>query len=646
VVGLVVLVGVGVFAARKIQRDPEIKLLLPEGGAEWIRLRLDEGPKVRGLESFTAAFRTRFEVASVPKQAFLEVRAFRYAVVFLDGKSINASHEDPEDWKRRFAFDLAPHLVPGKHELVLSVLNSKGPPAVLAHCAALGIRTGRGWEATDHDREGWVPAVLADDPQTNTIGGELPRADRVLLGLAPLLAPLFVVVFAWSFALGGADAGPPWLRRATPSASAVRWLVLAAWAVLAANNVAKLPYGVGYDVDGHLQYVLYIIRKGGIPLANQGWQMFQTPFYHLVNVPLYVVFTRIFGPIEVTHALRVVPILCAALQIELCYRMLAKLHPEREDLQILGTLLGGLLPIGLYMSQNLANEPLMALLASFVLLLCFSLLREPARRWGPQGFVLLGLLWGLAVLTKVTALLMLPMLVLLVGYAAWLHISPPQRALRSAALRIGVVLGVASLVCGWYFVRNWLVLGAPFVGGWDESRGYIWWQEPGYRTIRQFVSFGPALFHPVYSAVQGFWDGFYSTLWLDGYMGSMVELDFSPAWNLDWLLAGTWLGLLPTAALFAGAAVILAAPRRFARSGELFALLWLATLVLAMLQLALWLSSFSTVKASYTLGGLLAYAAIGTRGFEILARHRLVRAFVCGGMACWALTVYAAYFVV
>jgi hypothetical protein len=159
------------------------------------------------------------------------------------------------------------------------------------------------------------------------------------------------------------------------------------------------------------------------------------------------------------------------------------------------------------------------------------------------------------------------------------------------------------------------------VGGWDESRGYIWWQEPGYRTIHQFVSFGPALFHPVYSAVQGFWDGFYSTLWLDGYIGSMVDFDFSPAWNLDWLLAGTWLGLLPTAALLAGAAAILAAPRRSARSGELFALLWLATLVLAMLQLALWLSSFST-------------------------GHRLARAFVCGGMACWALTVYAAYFVI
>jgi hypothetical protein len=190
------------------------------------------------------------------------------------------------------------------------------------------------------------------------------------------------------------------------------------------------------------------------------------------------------------------------------------------------------------------------------------------------------------------------------------------------------------------------VLGAPVVGGWDPSRGYVWWQEPGYRTIDQFLSFGAALTYPVYSAVHGFWDGFYSTLWLDGYAGSAVEFELSPLWNFDFLLASAWLSLLPSAALVIGAGAILVRPRRSARSGDLFALLWLVTMVLAMLLLTLRVASFSTIKASYTLAGLSCYALVGARGFEVLMRGPISRALVFGGMACWAVAVLAAYFVV
>jgi hypothetical protein len=146
--------------------------------------------------------------------------------------------------------------------------------------------------------------------------------------------------------------------------------------------------------------------------------------------------------------------------------------------------------------------------------------------------------------------------------------------------------------------------------------------------------------------VHGFWDGFYSTLWLDGFAGSAVEFGTSPSWNMGFLLSGAWLGLLPTAALLVGAGAILATPARSARSGELFALLWLATLVAAMALLALRIASFSTIKASYTLAALGGYAAVGARGFEVLLRGRVLRALVFAGMACWSLAVLAAYFVV
>jgi hypothetical protein len=626
-------------------RDPAVKLLRPEGGARWIRRPWAEGPAFRGDEYFAAAFRTRFEVAGASERAILRIRAFRHVQVFLDGREIAASPGDLDRWKEPLEIDLAPGLAPGPHELFLSVVNTTGPPLVLATCDALGIRTGPAWETRGHRDPGWQRAVDADSPQANTVGAKLPRVDRAFFARAPVFLSAFVLVAGWTLALGSPGPRGAWLRRATPTASGVRWLVLGAWAVLAARNVHALPYGLGYDVDGHLQYIEYIVRKGGIPLADQGWQMFQAPLYHLVSAPLYLGFRRLLGPIEAAHALRVVPLLCGALQVELCYRILRRLHPRREDLQALGTVLGGLLPINVYLSQNLANEPLMALFSSALILVSLELLRDPGARWRTGTFVLLGTLLGLAALTKTSAVLLFPVLALLLATAAVLRFgsrAAPRRTLSALAL----VVGPAALVCGWYYARNWWLLGSPFVGGWDESRGYVWWQEPGYRTIRHFLSFGAALSYPVYSAVHGFWDGFYSTLWLDGYMGSTVDFDASPVWNVDFLLSSAWLSLLPSAALLVGAGAILVAPVRSARSGELFAVLWLATILASMLALALRIASFSTIKASYTLAALTCYAMIGARGFEVLLRGRVARALVFGGMACWSLAIFAAYFVV
>jgi hypothetical protein len=54
---------------------------------------------------------------------------------------------------------------------------------------------------------------------------------------------------------------------------------------------------------------------------------------------------------------------------------------------------------------------------------------------------------------------------------------------------------------------------------------------------------------------------------------------------------------------------------------------------------------YSTVKATYTLGLLPAYAVLGTAGLEVMMRGPISRALVGAGIACWAVAAYAAYFV-
>jgi hypothetical protein len=631
--------------------DPEVAFLFPVGGATWLRAPNPDAPSTYGSSSFRAAYRKSFSIDRQPRRAILAVSSFKTLQVFLDGKKVwqtIASGALPirqkaeANWKRQYVVDLTSAMTPGRHELVLSVQNLAGPAMVLATIPSIGLRTDASWEAKSDTTDGWVPVETLRDPQTNAVAKHLPTVSEAFTRSLPLLAIPFALVAAWVFACGRSESA----RKFGPSARSVRTILLALWALLIANNITKVPYHVGFDVNGHLEYILYLLRNHRIPLANEGWAMFQSPLYHLVSAPLYALFTALFSSVRVVEALRLVPLVCGAMQVQLCYLALKEVHPDREDLQILGTLLGGLLPMNLYMSQNLGNEPLVGMLSSATIVVALQLQRNPLTRWSSRTFALLGSLLGLALLTKLTGLLLFAPVSVLILYVAWLRRAHDPRVARSTAVALATVFGVAGAICGWYYVRNWILLGKPFIGGWDPARGYEWWQEPGFRTFEQFYTFGEALVHPVYSAVRGFLDGIYSTLWLDGFLSSQVEPLSFPPWDLDLMLSSAWLSLVPTCALIIGGGWIVARPKRSAASGELFALVCLVTYLMAAAYLTLRVPSFSTIKATYTMGVVPCYAIIAATGFERLTRLAAVRVLVAGAMAAWGFAAFAAYFVI
>ena len=46
-------------------------------------------------------------------------------------------------------------------------------------------------------------------------------------------------------------------------------------------------------------------------------------------------------------------------------------------------------------------------------------------------------------------------------------------------------------LCGWHYLRVALHFGGdPFVGNWDEASGIIWWQDPGYRVVDDYLRLG------------------------------------------------------------------------------------------------------------------------------------------------------------
>ena len=58
------------------------------------------------------------------------------------------------------------------------------------------------------------------------------------------------------------------------------------WVILFANNLGALPGLYGFDSAAHMEYVQYISEHKSLPLANEGYEMFQPPLYYVLCAAL------------------------------------------------------------------------------------------------------------------------------------------------------------------------------------------------------------------------------------------------------------------------------------------------------------------------------------------------------------------------
>ena len=617
--------GASGLALHRVTSDPAGAWLRRSGGAEWIQ---DDAPLVAShhrIGETRIVFRCRFELPEAPEGAVLTIAALRGYGLSVNGVAF--APENDSQWNEPDAIGIAAALRSGPNELRVEVRNDRGPPALLAHSRDLGIATGAAGPAwmTSPDGESWRPARPVSEREPFPISSAFESPARSVWRTLPVLTLLFAIGAAGSF----------WTAL---RADHVRWLLLGAWTFLCINNIGKLPLGVGFDVGHHHAYVVYVASTGRIPLASDGWQMFQPPLFYLIAAPVQLALSELWSHPEVFRALRVISMLCGLAQIEIAFRAGRIVFPDRRLPQIAAGVVGGGLPINLYSAQVMSNEPLAGALTALLLLVSLRLLGAesgPALRRAAIG---LGALLGLAALAKVTPLLLVPVLVgLLVhlGRARGLGPGPIGAVLAGFATS-------AAAVGGWYYLRNWILLGRPFVGGWDPERGFGWWQDPGFRTADHFLGFGESLVRPLYASLAGFWDGLYSTLWLDGLLSGVAHARAVP-WQIDPMLAMALLSLPMTLALLGG--VALACRRAPERKALVFSAACLCTYLAAMAAIFAAVPTYSSVKATYLLGllpcvGVLVGAAIGR-----LERHRVSHALVSGYLAAWAGAAWLGYLV-
>lgn len=615
-----IVVLLGLVGLDRMLARPEVVFLRDDGPARWI---VPDDPvelRAQPAGERVVLYRIGFELEQVPADAVLEVVALTEATVYVAGQEVPVAGPARQDWSVPRRVPLSRWLQPGRSEIAIAVRNDAGPPALRARCDALGLATGPQWQS--YRGQVWAPVRLARDRPLPAPSRGVESAARALASRAGVWALLFGAGIG--LALLGRSSRLAWLGRPRH----LQWALVAAWAVIGLNNFRQLPVDAGFDVSAHLDYIRFIVERGALPLADDGWQMFQMPLFYLVASVPWRILNAFLEPAQAALALRWIPLACGALQILVARRALAAVFPGREDLQIFGLVFAAALPVNLYMSQYVGNEPMAALFSAFALTLLLEMTREPERARSTRQQVLVAVALAAAILTKVTAVLLVPVAVAVL-----------VRALgrRDAVPASGRLLLLLLLLAGWPFARNLVEYGTPFV---FSSSSAEWWQAPGYRVAGDLWHFGRALDRPVFASLDGYWNALYSTMWTDGQMSSLIAVRWFPPWNLPFVLAGSWLALPVAAAMILGAARGLLRRDPAVVLATATILLYLAAVLQQFLALPIW----STAKASYTLGLLPLYAVLFATGLAPVVRTTAGRLLAAGLVAGWAGFALIGYF--
>lgn len=224
--------------------------------------------------------------------------------------------------------------------------------------------------------------------------------------------------------------------------------------------VFAIPQNGGPDEGAHFAYVRQLAQEHALPIltdpratrdSRTGAIAQHPPLTYLLGVPLYLG-ARPFGELAALRALRLESVLWGIGTLAVFWVLLRQNFPSRPDLGLAALALAALLPHFLLMSSVWNNDGLLIFLSALFLWRFLALLRENAP---PRAWLHLGVLWGLLLVTKATALLYIaPVFLVLAAQCA-----RKTRGLSSIAGAMGAFTLPGLLLGGWWFARFYFMIG-------------------------------------------------------------------------------------------------------------------------------------------------------------------------------------------
>lgn len=655
---------------------PETEFLRPSLRGDWI---VHPASLIRSHGSPVcpdAIFERRVVVTNLPAALEVSVYAFRGFSLDVNGQTALVVGEGA-NWKRPVRTNLLPHLHLGTNVLKATAFGTDGPPALLIEGPA-AFRSGTNWTVrTEGARP--IQAVIACRGE-----GYMRERESALWrhGNHRLFGWLFAAYAAFILYALVPVRFKPWLRGNAsegavsgidPSATAPeerppcrptsmgersegspsRRLFLATWGFLARygiclvillavaiaqyRNTAVYPHTRSpFDVGGHVEYLRLAAEKRVVPMATDGWEMFQPPGYYFAAAIVYRLWGGRQAEPQSLKAVQVFTTTCGLLTLAFTLGLLWLLLPDRPLARNLGFASVAFLPVHFYMNPMITNEVFAGAVVSGALLAVCWAMRNVRPSW--MGVGAAALACGAALLSKYSGLF------LFLAAATWLGLralSKPRNVRDWAVLLVFAVCVLA--VCGWYYQRNAAAYGNVFIGNWDQASGFHYEQPPGYRTAGFYTRFGSVfLNHPERSRWASFWDGQYGSIWADShsaFLGKGGQKTDLPVATI------VCLALLPTVACLLG---FLGGVRHLLRrkwDDPLLAVVLVTLLsIVGVIAFTIEVPTYSTIKGFFLLSLTPAAAVFSGMGFETMARQAgRLRWVMFGCMAALCVLVLHTY---
>ena len=161
------------------------------------------------------------------------------------------------------------------------------------------------------------------------------------------------------------------------------------------------------------------------------------------------------GTALAVHLIRFLSVLLGAATVLLTYLLALEIFPTRKNLALGAAAVNAFTPMFLFISGAVNNDNLVVPLCSLALLMMTKMTKLKAQS-SNRNWVLLGLVIGLAIPTKESAIGLLALAALTVAYIAY-----RQRSWRTLFRSGFIVISLAVILSGWWFVRNWKLYGDP-----------------------------------------------------------------------------------------------------------------------------------------------------------------------------------------
>ncbi len=513
-------------------------------GASWISypfLPTSEAIAAKRDETPAFTFVKRFSVAPDADldSAVLTARGLRTLDLSLNGATLLW---DPPlaSWKEEVEVSLAGKLQIGRNEVRARVRNPSGPALVqlAIRGGGLDLQTDSSWEVRSTHAQA-THAALARDTHLLPDSLTLPTPSllmrdhgRMLILLFALSALLHIIATRRGF-----EHLMPKLPEITLA------LVTLYWIAVFIFKISQMPVMMGFDIPAHLAFIDHLLEHRSLPLPAEGWSTYHPPLYHVVTAAIVQLTDVARESSSGRVVYRLIGFLSGWTTILATY-FCARLYFDRDPLRTsLAVAFAGLLPMNLYVSAYVSNESLHAAWISLATLASYSALRSQSTTLRQATAVGAGL--GLAVLTKFTGLVLIPLYGIAIAVKVALFESLDRRpAILRALSTGGCVLASAIAIAGWFYLRNHRIYGSFIVWNVNLPGETTWWQQPGFHTAAYYLGFGESLSHPFFSGFHSFWDGVYSTFWGDGLVAGMIRVGTRhPFWNYDYMTLGYWFAL-------------------------------------------------------------------------------------------------------